>query len=98
MATGDRKDYLNLVSQSLQIPIFTPLGLMNNNRGVAGVNIGHLWNELDLLNEELAAVLELYKEGKIKPQVSDVVPFDRAADAHRIIQSRKNIGKVILVP
>ena len=98
MATGDRKDYLNLVSQSLQIPIFTPLGLMNNNRGVAGVNIGHLWDELDLLNEELAAVLELYKEGKIKPQVSDVVPFDRAADAHRIIQSRKNIGKVILVP
>jgi synaptic vesicle membrane protein VAT-1 len=98
MASGEKKDYLNLVSQAVQIPIFTPLGLMNDNRGIAGVNIGHLWDELDLLNEELAAVLELYKEGKIKPQVSDVVPFDRAADAHRIIQSRKNIGKVVLVP
>jgi NADPH:quinone reductase-like Zn-dependent oxidoreductase len=98
MASGDKKDYLNLVSQVVQIPLFTPLGLMNDNRGIAGVNIGHLWDEVDLLNEELAAVLELYKQGKVKPQVSDVVPFDRAADAHRIIQSRKNIGKVVLVP
>ena len=98
MASGDKKDYLNLISQAVQIPLFTPLGLMDDNRGVAGVNIGHLWDELELLNEELGAVLDLYKEGKIKPQVSDVVPFDRAGDAHRIIQSRKNIGKVILVP
>jgi NADPH:quinone reductase-like Zn-dependent oxidoreductase len=98
MATGDKRNYLNLVSQAVQIPLFTPLGLMDRNRGVAGVNVGHLWGELELLNEELAAVMELYKEGKIKPQVSDVVPFDKAADAHRIIQSRKNIGKVVLVP
>ncbi len=98
MASGDKKDYLNLISQAVQIPLFTPLGLMNDNRGIAGVNIGHLWDELELLNEELGAVLDLYKEGKIKPQVSDVVPFDRAGDAHRIIQSRKNIGKVVLVP
>ena len=98
MATGDKKDYLNLISQAVQIPLFTPLGLMDRNRGVAGVNVGHLWDELELLNEELAAVMELYSAGKIKPHVSDVVPFDRAADAHRIIQSRKNIVKVILVP
>lgn len=98
MASGDKKNYLNLVSQVVKIPLFTPLGMMDKNRGVAGVNVGHLWDELELLNEELAAVMELYKAGKIKPQVSDVVPFDRAGDAHRIIQSRKNIGKVILVP
>lgn len=98
MASGEKKDYFNLVSQAVQIPLFTPLGLMNDNRGVAGVNIGHLWDELDLLHEELTAVLELYKEGKVKPHVSDVVPFDRVGDAHRIIQSRKNIGKVVLVP
>ncbi len=71
---------------------------MNDNRGIAGVNIGHLWDELELLNEELGAVLDLYKEGKIKPQVSDVVPLRPGGDAHRIIQSRKNIGKVVLVP
>jgi NADPH:quinone reductase-like Zn-dependent oxidoreductase len=98
MASGDKRDIFHLISESVQIPLFTPLGLMNNNRGVAGVNIGHLWDELDLLHEELSAVLDLYNAGQIKPQVSDVVPFDRAADAHRIIQSRKNIGKVILVP
>ncbi|MEP7123314.1 MAG: medium chain dehydrogenase/reductase family protein [Byssovorax sp.] len=98
MASGDKKNYFNLLSQVVKIPVFTPLGMMDSNRGVAGVNVGHLWDELEMLNEELAAVVELYNEGKIKPEVSDVVPFERAADAHRIIQSRKNIGKVVLVP
>jgi NADPH:quinone reductase-like Zn-dependent oxidoreductase len=98
MASGDRKNYFNLISQAVQIPLFTPLGMMDSNRGVAGVNIGHLWDELDMLNEELAAVMELYVAGKIKPQVSDVVKFENAAEAHRIIQSRKNVGKVVLVP
>lgn len=98
MASGEERDIVHLIKESVQIPIFTPLGLMNDNRGVAGVNIGHLWDELDLLREELDAIIELYKEGKVKPHVSDVVPFDRAGDAHRIIQTRKNIGKVVLVP
>jgi NADPH:quinone reductase-like Zn-dependent oxidoreductase len=26
------------------------------------------------------------------------VPFDRAADAHRLIAERRNVGKVVLVP
>jgi NADPH:quinone reductase-like Zn-dependent oxidoreductase len=30
--------------------------------------------------------------------VSDEVPFDDAAEAHRIITERRNIGKVVLVP
>ena len=98
MASGETRSLFTMIRQALGIPVFTPLSLMDKNRGVAGVNIGHLWDELELLHEELAAVIDLYNEGKIKPQVSDVVPFDRAADAHRIIQERKNVGKVVLVP
>ena len=71
---------------------------MDANRGVAGVNVGHMWNDLELLHEELGAILDLVREGHVKPQISDVFPFDRAADAHRVIQDHKNIGKVVLVP
>jgi len=98
MASGEKRSLFNVVKQATGIPLFTPMSLMNDNRGVAGVNVGHLWHEMDMLKEELEAVLDLYRAGKIKPRVSDVVPFDRAADAHRIIQERRNVGKVVLVP
>jgi NADPH:quinone reductase-like Zn-dependent oxidoreductase len=30
--------------------------------------------------------------------VSEAVPFDNAAEAHRAIAERRNVGKVVLVP
>jgi synaptic vesicle membrane protein VAT-1 len=87
-----------MVRQGVQVPLFTPLGLMDKNRGIAGVNIGHLWGELDMLAEELRAILELYKQGKVRPYVGEAVPFERVADAHRLLSLGKNIGKVVLVP
>lgn len=98
MATGERRNYLTLAKQVLSVPIFTPLGLMEKNRAVAGVNIGHLWDEMDMLKEEMVAIISLYKEGRIKPHIDKVYPFADAAEAHRRIQSRKNVGKVVLVP
>lgn len=98
MASGPKRRLLHVARQATGIPFFTPLSLMNDNRGVAGVNVGHMWNELDLLHEELAAILDLVREGHVKPHIAAVFPFEQAADAHRLIEERKNIGKVILVP
>jgi len=44
------------------------------------------------------AVREMNGRRTLRPIVSDEVPFDRAADAHRIITERRNVGKVVLVP
>jgi synaptic vesicle membrane protein VAT-1 len=98
MASGDSRNLFHVVRQAMSIPFYTPLGLMDHNKLIAGVNIGHLWDELDLLREELAALVVLYEQGKIKPHVGEVFSFEKAADAHRSIQQRKNIGKVVLVP
>ena len=38
------------------------------------------------------------EKGDLKPVVAEAFPFDRAADAHRFIDERRNIGKVVLVP
>ena len=37
-------------------------------------------------------------DGTIVPVVAESFPFDRAADAHRFIAERRNVGKVVLVP
>jgi NADPH:quinone reductase-like Zn-dependent oxidoreductase len=80
------------------IPLLTPLQLMNHNRTVSGVNIGRMWGQIAVLREELQAVLTLWDEGKIKPRVDMSYPFTQAADAHRRILQRQNIGKVLLKP
>jgi NADPH:quinone reductase-like Zn-dependent oxidoreductase len=98
MASGETRSYFNMIRQVLSVPLFTPFTMMEKNRSVAGVNIGHLWDEMDLLTEEMAALIELYKKGSIRPHIDCALPFEKAADAHRRIQSRQNIGKVVLVP
>ena len=98
LAQGEKRSYLNVAVQMAQMPLFTPVGLMNANKAVAGVNIGHLWNEMEMLNEEVQALLDLYRKGAVKPRIDQVFKFEQVAEAHRRIQSRQNVGKVVLVP
>ena len=77
---------------------FTPISLMNNNRGVSGVNLGHLWDHVPMFRPWMDKLLVWYASGQIHPHFDRSFPLDRAADAHRYVQERRNIGKVGLVP
>jgi NADPH:quinone reductase-like Zn-dependent oxidoreductase len=77
---------------------FNPMRLMNDNKGVFGVNLGHLWEEVDRVQGWLELLLEQYRAGEIGPVVDRTFRFDEAAQAHHYIQDRKNTGKVLLVP
>ena len=98
LASGQRRRPVRLAAQVAGIPLLTPLQLMNQNRTVSGVNIGHLWDQVAALREELQAVLTLWDQGAIKPHIDTTYPFAQAAAAHRRILQRQNIGKVILKP
>ncbi|MGG3624540.1 NADP-dependent oxidoreductase [Bacillus gobiensis] len=45
---------------------------------------------------QLSKISKYYIEGKIKPVVQNVIPFEKAADAHRMIESRHTRGKIVL--
>jgi synaptic vesicle membrane protein VAT-1 len=77
---------------------FNPLRLMNDNRGIFGVNIGHLWGRIDLLRGWMEQILEWEALGKIHPVVDRSFRLDEAAAAHQYIEGRHNIGKIVLVP
>ena len=95
-APGERRGTWRAFQAWMATPRFNPLSLINRNRGVFGLHIGHLWDErrqlaplIDLLLSELSA-------GRITPVVARTFALDHVADAHRFIQSRGNIGKVVL--
>jgi synaptic vesicle membrane protein VAT-1 len=98
LASGPRRRPVRLVSQAAGIPLLTPLGLMNRNWTVSGVNIGHLWGQVAVLREELQAVLALWQQGSVKPVIDRTYPFAEAAAAHRRILEHRNTGKIVLVP
>jgi NADPH:quinone reductase-like Zn-dependent oxidoreductase len=78
------------------MPRFHPLSLMNHNRGVFGLNLGHLWDERDRLADTMTTILDLVAAGTVRPVIAKTFPLERAADAHRFVQARGNIGKVVL--
>lgn len=49
-------------------------------------------------NQELQAALKLFFAGKLKPVVDRILPMKEAAEAHRLIESRKVFGKLVLIP
>ncbi|PIE40578.1 MAG: alcohol dehydrogenase [Gammaproteobacteria bacterium] len=89
---------LNLVKMALQTPFYHPFSLMNNNKGVFGVNMGHLWHEHQKIRIWMNAILEGYSQGWVRPYVDKSFSFENAGDAHVYIEERRNIGKVVLTP
>ena len=80
------------------MPRFHPLGLLNKNRGVFGLNLGHMWHEPEKVAAWMKIILEGVSEGWIRPFVAKTFPFEQAGEAHSYIEQRKNTGKVVLVP
>jgi synaptic vesicle membrane protein VAT-1 len=72
--------------------------LLNQNRGVFGLNLLSWWRReggMDRITEPLLRDLEIKR---LTPVVARSFSFDQAGDAHRFLAERRNIGKVVLTP
>ena len=48
------------------------------------------------LRDGFSELFDWYRQGRIRPHVSETLPLERAADAIRLLTERKSIGKVVL--
>jgi NADPH:quinone reductase-like Zn-dependent oxidoreductase len=98
MSPGKTRSLWAAVRGVLVMPRFHPISLMNDNKTVTGVNLGHLFDRLDLLQPQMMALLAMYERGEIKPHIDRTFRFTEAAAAHHYLHDRKAKGKVLLVP
>jgi alcohol dehydrogenase len=49
-------------------------------------------------DENLLALMELIREGRMKPVIDEVLPLERAVDGLRLIENREVFGKVVITP
>ncbi len=99
MAPGRRRSLLRALRVLWSFPRIRATDLMMENRGVLGLNLLTLFGRADLAARFSTEVLPLLAAGRVRPVIHARLPLTAAgaAEAHRILHDRGNVGKVVLV-
>lgn len=97
-AAGTTRSLWTAVGAFLKVKKYSPMQLMGDNKTITGVNMGQLFERIDLLRPQFEALLRMFEAGQIDPFVDRSFKFEQAADAHQYLHDRKAKGKVLLVP
>lgn len=92
-SVGNRPNIFNLLRHYLTRPKVDPQNLPNQNKGLFGFNLIYLYERAELMHQLLQ---ELEQFNLAPPHVGHVFPFEQLAEATRLFQSGKTMGKVVL--
>ncbi|HSM35631.1 MAG TPA: zinc-binding dehydrogenase [Longimicrobiales bacterium] len=70
--------------------------MLTRSIGISSSHIGYLLPHAERVRGIWDDLLAFVTRHGIRPQVGHVVPFEEAAEAHRLIESRASYGKVVL--
>jgi NADPH2:quinone reductase len=80
-------------------PELQPAQIVGRSVGVQGVYLGRLLRHApDVVATATAELLELWREGSLRPVVGAEFPLDQVEQAHELVESRRSVGKVVLLP
>jgi NADPH:quinone reductase-like Zn-dependent oxidoreductase len=96
MMAGEKRSVRTMARAVATMPIFHPVPMMRSSRSVIGLNMLRLWDAKGSFDEYLEPLRAGIEDGTLRPVVAEAFPLERAADAHRYLAERKNIGKVVL--
>jgi NADPH2:quinone reductase len=76
-----------------------PARLVGRNVGLYGFFLGRLLrHEPEVVGNAVGELLGLWQTGAFRPLVGAELPLDHVEQAHELVESRKSVGKVVLVP
>jgi NADPH:quinone reductase-like Zn-dependent oxidoreductase len=93
---GERRELGKALKMLATSPVFPILSMMRDSKSVIGLNMLTVWDAKGSLDEFIGPLRDLMDKGVIDPVVAEAFPLEQAADAHRYLSERKNIGKVVL--
>ncbi|XP_019635940.1 PREDICTED: titin-like isoform X12 [Branchiostoma belcheri] len=98
MVKGENRNLMKMAKTLWQSTSVSPVSLVKTNKAIAGFQLAHLTGEIELVRSAFQDILNMYKDGKIKPRIDSVWAFEQVAEAMQQMNERRNIGKVILSP
>jgi NADPH:quinone reductase-like Zn-dependent oxidoreductase len=96
VVTGDKRNLPKAAAVLARMPRFSPVRLASDSKAVLGLNMLRLWDARGSIDEYAEPLLQWIEQGLLRPVVAQAFPLEAAADAHRFLQDRKNVGKVVL--
>ena len=80
-------------------PALDPRLLVGRNAGVHGFYLGRLMrHDPEIVAAALTELLALWDQGAVKPLVGAELPLGEIEQAHALVESRRSVGKVVLLP
>ena len=89
---------LGALALVLGAPRLNTLRLLQESRGFYGVNLARLIREPKLVRGMIEELISLAAAGEIHPEPGRVLTLGEAAHAHRLLETRRNVGKIVLRP
>lgn len=94
--SSERRSLFSALKTVIGMPRFGSMDLMEQNKSVIGLNLLLLWDDRGSFEEIAKPLAKLLGDGDIQPLVGRVFPLEQGPEAHRFLQERQNIGKVVL--
>ncbi len=93
--SGSSRFFLNDLKLAFGFGILPSVELILKSQGVIGVNMLRVADERpEALKHCIQAVVQMTKDGILKPTVGGKYPVEKLAEAHEFLQGRKSIGKI----
>ena len=80
------------------VPPFDPLRLSKNGIYITRPSLGHYTADRQELMWRAGEVFGWIRSGKLRVRIDRELPLREAAEAHRLLEERKTIGKLLLRP
>ena len=80
-------------------PTIEPARLVGRNIGMSGLYLGRLLRlDPELVGAAVGELLGFWEAGALAPHVGAEIPLDEVERAHELVESRRSVGKVVLLP
>ncbi len=98
VVSGDRRNIATALKAVLRMPRFNMVKQMSESKAVIGLNMLTLWKDRGSLRPWIAPLQAMLDDGTIQPVVGGEFSFAETGEAHSMITSRRNVGKVVITP
>jgi len=87
-----KRNLFKALKTVLTMPKFNPINLMNDNRGIYGLNALRFFEDAEFLSKRM----DLFSDFEAKPVVDKAFCYKEVGQAHSYIESKQSRGKVLL--
>ena len=98
VVSGDRRNIATALKAVVRMPRFNMVKQMSESKAVIGLNMLTLWKDRGSLRPWIEPLQAMLDDGTIQPVVGGEFSFAETGEAHGMITSRRNVGKVVITP